>query len=208
MKEYYSQNGEDKKVEEFFAGYVGCLLDIGANDGMTLSNSYRLIQDGWEATLVEPSIPAFDELKRLHAFNERAFPYNVAIDTFSGIADFYESGEHLGKGDTSLLSTLNKEETKRWGDHQKFEYTTTEVIDFNRLLLISPFTRFDFITIDAEGNDLKILYQMNLRELRCKCLVIEWNSNKYTLSLIRAYCSNFGLARELFINAENVCLTV
>ena len=55
----YSQNGEQLIIEKYFGDFKGILLDIGANDGETLSNSRSLIKKGWQAVLVEPSESAF-----------------------------------------------------------------------------------------------------------------------------------------------------
>ena len=55
MKDY-SQNGEQKIILEYFQDkYKGKVLDIGANDGITLSNSRALIEKGWDGVLIEPA---------------------------------------------------------------------------------------------------------------------------------------------------------
>lgn len=50
----YSQNDEEAIIMRYFANRTGRLLDIGAADGMTNSNSLALIERGWRAVLVEP----------------------------------------------------------------------------------------------------------------------------------------------------------
>ena len=53
----YSQNHEDDIVLNFFQNTESnkTVLEIGANDGKTFSNSLLLIENGWKAHLVEPS---------------------------------------------------------------------------------------------------------------------------------------------------------
>jgi len=172
----YSQNSEERIVGDYFNGVIGTLLDIGANDGKTLSNSLFLIEKGWSAVLVEPSPTTFGKLSQLHKGNYNVFCKQVAISDFNGDADFFESGEHLGNGDTSLLSSLDSEEIKRWRNTTTFEPIKVSVVDWNTFLNNSQIKKFDFISIDAEGVDITILKQMNLKELGCKCLIIEWNS--------------------------------
>ena len=172
----YSQNQEEKIVSDYFNGVIGTLLDIGANDGKTLSNSLFLIEKGWSAVLVEPSPETFGKLSQLHKGNYNVFCKQVAISDFNGEAEFFESGEHLGNGDTSLLSSLDSEEIKRWRNTTTFEPIKVSVVDWNTFLNNSQIKKFDFISIDAEGVDITILKQMNLEELVCKCLIIEWNS--------------------------------
>ena len=43
----YSQNNEEQVILDYFGNKIGNLLDIGANDGITLSNSRKLIELGW-----------------------------------------------------------------------------------------------------------------------------------------------------------------
>ena len=59
---------------------------------------------------------------------------------------------------------------------------------------------YDFITIDAEGLDYDILKQIDLEHTQMICL--EWNSNKHTLALFRAYVP--AEMKEILRNAENV----
>lgn len=53
-----SQYGEGRWIAEHFAGRVGRFLDVGAFDGKTFSNTWRLAQEGWFGVCVEPSPPA------------------------------------------------------------------------------------------------------------------------------------------------------
>ncbi len=55
---YYTQNNEEQIFIDYFKNQNPselCVLDIGANDGKTFSNSLRLIELGWSAILIEPS---------------------------------------------------------------------------------------------------------------------------------------------------------
>jgi FkbM family methyltransferase len=210
----YSQSNEESVICHFFSqnGIVPSILSIGENDGTSLSNCRKLIEMGASAVLVEPSVKAFKKLHKLYYGDpHRVWAFNVAIGNKSGEADFYESGEHLGKGDVALLSTLKETEMKKWGGTKNaFEKTKVlvwtmdelkrNVIDQGRLW------QFDFINIDAEGYDLDILKQIDLKAVRCACLCIEHNSNKDVEREIREYCASFGLTKELGKNAENIIL--
>jgi len=199
----YSQNSEERIVGDYFNGVIGTLLDIGANDGKTLSNSLFLIEKGWSAVLVEPSPTTFGKLSQLHKGNYNVFCKQVAISDFNGDADFFESGEHLGNGDTSLLSSLDSEEIKRWRNTTTFEPIKVSVVDWNTFLNNSQIKKFDFISIDAEGVDITILKQMNLKELGCKCLIIEWNSIPLNKDYIDAIVIIQGY-KLIHKNAENL----
>ena len=57
-----SQNNEEALVKQYFRERTGTFIDIGANDGITLSNTYAAAQRGWKGVMVEPSPSVFDKL--------------------------------------------------------------------------------------------------------------------------------------------------
>lgn len=169
----YSQNNEEQIILEYFGNDVGRLLDIGANDGRTLSNSLALIERKWEAVLVEPDPTAFGNLCAQHYGNLLVTCVRVAIGTEAGEKDFYRSGTLLNTGDVALVSTLVPEETKRWEGRVEFQEIHVKVVDWQNFKENKG--PFDFISIDAEGMDLAIVKQMDLKALGCRMLCIEWN---------------------------------
>lgn len=202
----YSQNNEEKVVLGFFKDFKGTFLDLGSNDGITLSNTRALALKGWRGVCVEAAPQAFQSLQELYLENDKVYCVNVALSNYNGKADFHASGTHLKKGDTSLLSSLDKKETQKWRSSTTFDLIKVNVVDFKTLLNPVPYRKFDFISCDIEGIDVIALKQMNLTKLGCKCLCIEWNSNQKVLDEIISYCSEFGLTKVLLKNAENIIL--
>lgn len=200
----YSQNQEDIFISKYFGDFKGRLLDIGANDGVTLSNSRLFIERGWVADLVEPDKKAYSKLLDLYYNNSNVNLCNVAISDKTGVSKFYSSGTHLGKGDTSLLSSLSKDETKRWRNEvfKEIEVRTETVSEFlGNTAIHNP---YDFISIDAEGYDLIIfnqIYKEGLLEY-CKCLCVEHNGSAGVKNEINAVMKKkgFRLGEE---NGEN-----
>lgn len=179
----YSQHGEQKIITNYFKGFTGTLLDIGSNDGIILSNSRALIEKGWYGALVEPCSITYLELLQNNFLNSKVWCRNVAIGTFNGKADFYESGSLLNCNDYSLVSSLKLEETQRWKtatkpEHKIVDYKKTKVhvIDWKTFLRSSPYQTFDFITIDIEGMELEVLRQIDLKALGCKLICVEYNN--------------------------------
>jgi hypothetical protein len=62
----YSQHGEQEVILKYFAGTQGTFLDIGANDGVTFSNTYALQLMGWRGVLVDASPVAAARLRHRH----------------------------------------------------------------------------------------------------------------------------------------------
>jgi len=196
----YSQNNEDDVIAEYFKLEAINVLSIGENDGITLSNVYRIIQENkCNAFLIEPSKKAYDRLLKAHPNNDKVFTLNACIGNEDGKTDFYESSEHLGRGDVALLSTAKLEELNRWTGVEFNKYET-DVITFKTLISMSPLKRFDLISIDAEGFDFDILRQIDLTEIGCRMLIIESNGKNEDFE---CYCAAFNM--KLFAkNNENL----
>jgi len=193
-----SQNNEAQIVADYFKGFKGTVLDIGANDGQTFSNSYDLIQSGWSAVLIEPGT-VFTQLQELHKDNKAVTCYQLAIADKEQILTFYESGAHVKNGkDTGLVSTLDYNESIRWRN-SGVEFTERKVQAVPFSWVYKWHKQFDFITIDAEGFDLQILKQIDLVKVGCRCLCIEWNG---VIDLKREY-SNYVAIWGLRLISEN-----
>jgi len=207
MKTNYSQNNEQEFIRKYFKDFTGCFLDIGANDGKTLSNTYALALRGWIGVCIEPSPKAYKKLCETYKMFDWVDTYNFAIGTKSGKLPFYESGEHAPKvygENVALLSSLQKSETYRFPD-EDFEKIEVDCLTWKDVVLNHiEDTDFDMISIDAEGMDWAILKQMDLSY--CKLLCIEWNGEQVTKHNIINYCLDFGLNME-YSNGENIILT-
>lgn len=201
----YSQNAEDLLILNYFGNFKGTLLEIGANDGQTLSNSLLLIENGWNAHLIEPGRKVFDKLYVLHEFNERVKMYNYGIGYHSETVKFYESGAHVLNGsDLGLVSSIGYAETERWRKSGvQFDECEIQLNTFADFYKFCSSEIFDFISIDAEGLDWEILQQINLTDVGCKALCIEWNSLDALHVGYTDYCALHGL-KLAHKNAENL----
>lgn len=172
----YSQNDEQYYVSSYFGMLTGTFLDIGANDGITLSNSRSLVQKGWKGVLVDASPKAIERLRENYKGSIGFQIIHSAIGREDGIMTLHESGELLGTGDVALVSSLFEEETKRWAPlDMKFEDVKVPCKTFKSLLGMSIYKTFDFITIDIEGMEIEVVPQINFEELGCRMAIIEWN---------------------------------
>jgi len=206
----YSQNDEEAVVKAYFAERDPkslCLLDIGANDGETFSNSRQLILDGWNAVLVEPSPKAFAKLKMLYRQNSKVKVRKLAISKATGQLEFHESGSlNEDESDVALFSSIKASELERWADRVSFtkmEVQSYSVGDFIENQNLQDL-QFDFITIDAEGMDWEILRQIDLTQIGCKCLCVEWNGISSLYAKMKVYCENKHYMKECSRNSENV----
>lgn len=203
----YSQNAEDVFVLEYFKGFKGTLLSVGENNGIDFSNAKLLIEHGFEAYLLEPGSVCAD-LFLLHKDTPKVHVFNYGIGEQDEVVKFYESGAHvLNGGDTGLVSSTDYEETIRWRNSGvQFDETEIQLISFENFCNAIDSPIFDFISIDAEGYDWRILKQINLTEVGCQALVIEWNSIPALKVQFENYCGLYGL-KLAHVNAENLIYT-
>lgn len=195
----YSQNDEQIHIVNYFGNKPHHLLSVGENDGQTFSNSRYLLKElNWSGLLVEPSPTAFKKLKALYNDNDLVECLNVAIANEKGRIDFYDMGEHVGKGDTSLLSTAVQSETNRWNGVQ-FNKVKVKAVTYADII-----DTYDFITIDCEGLDLDVLKQIDLKHTSLVC--VEHNSVREIRNGIIDYCAAFGLNKKVYECMENIIL--
>lgn len=197
--DYKSQNNEAEIVINYFDGRVGALLSLGENDGVTFSNSYDLIKLGWYAVLVEPCEPAFEKICELYKDNTNVSIFNFGMSTKTGKGILYQPKD-------SLIATSKRELLDNWEHAKEYDEIPTDFYSWAGAQLMYPvFTlKYEFITIDCEGLDLDILLQMDLEQIGCECICIEYSSNNDTYLKIKEHCSKFGLNKELLKNGENI----
>jgi FkbM family methyltransferase len=199
----FSQNNEQEVILEYFKNQPeGIFLDIGANDGQTLSNSRALALSGWSGVCVEPAPDPFQKLETLYE-GTKVVVFECAIGKANGRMPFHISGTHLHKGDSGLLSTLEPEEIKRWQGTEQFIESKVEVFTWPTFYQNCGVQKFDFISIDAEGLDLFILKEMNLKEMATKLVCVEWNNNSKMKLAFNSIFKSFGM-RLIHMNFENL----
>lgn len=189
----FSQNNEDLFILNYFGDFKGTLLSIGENDGVTFSNSRLLIEHGWKAHLIEPGA-VYDDLSFLYkdGLDDNVHTYKLAIGDKDDKVSLYDSGPHVPNGtDKGLVSTTDINETKRWlnVEFKERRVWMKTFKSFIEQFVIEP--KFDFISIDTEGNDLSILKQIDLNEVGCRCLIVEWNTKIAVGAQFIEYCAKF-----------------
>lgn len=198
----YSQNGEQKIIEKYFGRSKGRLLDIGANDGVTLSNSHALINAGWDAVLVEPSPKAFEKLQGQYLTHEGVQCLELAVGAENGRLILKESGSLLNTGDVALVSSFLPEEQDRWQSlNMPFEDVEVEVVDVSTLLQRSKIKQFDFVSVDIEGLEPVVIPQFDFNALGTKMVCIEFNGKNKELFNRHMMAQKYMLVH---VNAENL----
>lgn len=202
----YSQNNEEQIIKDYFdtmvwnPGYVPAFIDIGANDGVTLSNTRALAESGnWNGVLVEPSPKAYARLVENYKNFPNVYTYPYCISHANRDFTLNESSSLLNQNDIGLVSTLHDHEMERFKTSVQYSQVTVKCFRWKTFLNRLTIKEFDFISLDAEGNDAIILEQIDLSNVRCIC--VEWNGITANKQKFTKICAGFRLIGE---NGENL----
>lgn len=166
----YSQNDEEDFIVQFFAGRTGTFLDVGAFDGVGLSNTRRLLELGWRGVLVEPAAHNFVKLMaNCQPYADQVILVQAAVSNQSILNRL----TRLWIDDTPdrPWSTTINSGLLEIGSVMRPSPLNVQVptISINRLLTFGP---FHFISIDAEWEDLAILKEMFTTQ-ECAMICVE-----------------------------------
>jgi FkbM family methyltransferase len=180
---YQAQHGEDRWLEGLFPGKRdGVFVEVGAYDGVVLSNSYYFEGLGWTGVLVEPDAA---KAARCRASRPRSQIFECAAvgsETVQEIS-FY------AVGDGQVYSTTNMtQEHRQRLDQYGLSFTDTRVkaMTLDRILEAAKLSRIDFVTIDVEEGELEVLRGFDLARWRPEAVMVETNS-RFRSSEIRRY---------------------
>lgn len=172
----YSQNDEERVILEYWNTpgrqrvilenwhTPGRLLDIGAYDGRTFSNTLALLESGWQGVLVEGSPSVFVHLvtNTKHVNVELV---NACIVPFaSDLVTLYDNN--------GAVATINERNHEIW--KAKTEFNPITVMTCNSSRLLKRFgTNFDMVNIDVEGGSVDLLEDLVPHMRDVKMWVIE-----------------------------------
>lgn len=200
----YSQNDEERVILEYFGPHVGTFADIGSNDGITFSNTRALAERGWKGILVEPDPNAFKKLQELYVKYKKLYTYNYAIGDHNGVAMLQCSSNLVSANDIGLVSTFEASEMDRF--KSVVSYTPVEVKVYKWKTAINRWSiqKFDFISMDVENYEMKILPDIDLTETKLICL--EHNGSAAKKQAYLECTSKYGLNKIIYESGENIII--
>jgi FkbM family methyltransferase len=164
---FYSQIGQDQRVVEIYQGKRdGYFVDIGAWDGVAISNSVSLERSyGWKGICVE-ALPAEFELckKNRECICIQAAAYStsglvldfVVSEVLSGIRENIDCYLNVKTSDKSISVTTK---------------TVTEMLDENG----AP-NFIEYLSIDTEGSEFEVLKGIDFSKYSFGYVTIEHNN--------------------------------
>lgn len=195
----YTQNNEEQVILDYFKDHVGTFCSLGENDGITFSNVRALAERGWTGVMIEPDPEAFARLEKLYEGHKGLYAYNYAISDSNKKGFLQKSSSLLGTGDTGLVSTFNPSEMKRFYGAVNYAPVEVQVYTWNTARNRWSIRNFDFISLDIEGDELRVLPDIDLSNTKLIC--IEFNGKEDLKKEYEKYLDGFKL---LYTSAENL----
>ena len=167
-REKYSQWGEDKFIAEYFKDKdKGIYLDIGCFNPFMYSNTCLLHKRGWSGINIDIN-PASIDL--FNIARPKDFNICTTINNEKKLFEVYFDDFF------SPLNTLDKKFYKNFSKpfSTNKKNITVESKSISEIINLSGIKKnIDFINIDVEGSDFKILTQINIQKLKPKLISIE-----------------------------------
>jgi len=157
--EHLGEFGEDIFIRRFFKNTrSGFYVDIGCYHPIKGSLTYYLFKKGWNGLNIDLSKVSIDLFKIVRP---KDYNVNAAITDFDGDTIYYENGAINQQN--SLISNGQKKQIK------------IKAYKLETLLNNLNITNVDFLNIDVEGNDFKVISNFNFSKFRPKLISIEQN---------------------------------
>ncbi len=201
---YASQFGQDRFVDQvIFKGRVGgVFLDVGANDGVTINNTYFLERyRGWTGICVEPLPDPFGQLQK----NRTAVCVNACAGVADGETEFFKiTGTYeMLSGRVETYEHANLERVRQaTGDHPlTTEIVRTLCVTLPGILERAGLKHVDFVSLDTEGGELELLKTLDLRGLGVRAVTIE---NNFESPAIEKHMAGVGFVLVAVMGCDEI----
>lgn len=190
-----SHNGESGIVASLLGDMaVPYVVDVGASDGLSWSNSAMFLEKGWSGLLIEPVQFAFDRLQAAHGSNPKATLVKAACSDRDGLGTIHVANDLL-----KMASSLTP-----YSQFSSISFEGEEEVPLFRLSTLLAQHNvpavFGLLTVDAEQHDLEVLRGIDLTKHRPMTIIVEENMSSAS---IRGHLVAEGYQHFTLVAAEN-----
>lgn len=177
---YFSLNQLDRKLEKYVDYDNGYFVELGANDGVTQSNSlYFELKRHWKGILVEPSPYNFQKCLSLRSKRNSIF-CNACVGF-----DYKEKYVDIKYANLMSMSNnldldledknIHIRNAKKFLKNEEIVFSFgAEARTLNDLLVEANAPKcIDFLSLDVEGAELEVLKGIDFKKFYFKYLLIE-----------------------------------
>lgn len=169
-KESYAQHSEDMLIEHILGfNSIKSFIDIGANDGVLFSNTYKFAKTGARGLCLEPCPSTFFKLLLNHLFHPRVKCIRTAVSNRSGSISFIKDGYE------EILSRVADPSYSQIDDQSSHEPTiTVPALTFEQILhRHSRFQQTDLLSVDVEGHERQVFKGLQNCPFQARAIILE-----------------------------------
>lgn len=176
------------------------IIDVGANDGVTISNSLPFVKLGWRAILIEPAPAVFRKLMANCRDCENVICLQIACGDKSGEADLYFGSD----GEDGFLSTLCRSDNEWFSSARSSRSVKVQTDTITNILkrYHAP-NRPGILMVDCEGMDYEALLGLDFGQFRPTVIVTEeyeWEPEKHAAKYALLIHASYSLVQKVGCN--------
>ena len=157
---HFGEFGEDIFINRIFKNKKsGKYIDVGCYHPFKGSLTAKLYKKNWNGINIDLSKTSIDLFKMVRG---RDINLNVAVSNFDGETSYYENSPI---NQQNSLSKINNQQTEI-----KIKCRT-----LNSIIQQNNLDNFDYLNIDVEGSELKVIQGINLTKYHPNLITIENN---------------------------------
>lgn len=179
--QYYSQINQDREViQHFKEKRNGYFVELGASDGVNLSNTLTLEKYyEWDGICIEPLPSVYEKLVQ----NRKCKCYNYLVSDKNGVEEeLFEAQDNLLSGIKQDINCHKHILSNPKNLYKMQTKTLTSVLDEAN----AP-NMIDFLSLDTEGSELKILFGLDFNKYNFRYICVEHNFVEPTRTFIRKF---------------------
>lgn len=201
---YVSQDGQDVFLDrQVFRGRRGgCFVDIGANDGITFSNTWFFEKAReWKGICVEPQPNIFKKLQS----NRQCPCLQGCVTDVQGTAEFLHV-QGIAEMGSGLCSKYDARHLVRIEREVKANSDETAIIEvpcftFAQVLAMAELSHIDYLSIDTEGGELDILRSVDFGHVPIHVISVE---NCFHNGLFEHLLRPHGYSLRAIVGADDI----
>jgi FkbM family methyltransferase len=162
-KKFYSNWGIDMMADDFFKKKKnGIYIDVGCHQPFLNNNTYRLYKRGWIGINIDLD---FNSIELFNFFRKRDTNIQAAISDKSETKDLFF---FHNRSPINTLSAVS--------GHKAKEIRKIRTQTLNEIIQKTKFKdkKIDYISIDVEGTELKVLMGFDLKKYKPDLIILEF----------------------------------
>lgn len=184
----YSQFGQDLWVLEYFS--TGIFVDVGCNDGITISNTKLLEEKGWSGIGIDPFPKNFESRTKTKLEIACVYSEDTEVEFVCG-GDLGGIKNHIdAHKDHSLVVMAHT---------VKIPAKPLEYFLSNNVM---P-SRIEYLSLDTEGSEYEILASFPFEKYLFGCITSEHNNENEKREKIKELLSNKGYIFEKELGVDD-----